>query len=220
MKGLFVMPLQNRVDPFGDIHATAARGLFTGNRGVIHDPATKTLLKRRWTTKAWIICDCAYRGRRREVMGRNAPSGGAGWTELFFLDEVTALAAGHRPCFLCRREAAKGYASAFGAAFGVVKPTVQTMDARLHAERWASTSAQRIAEMTERLVLPDGAMVADGAHAHALRKGRALRWSFEGYGDDVDLSSLDHGKLRVLTPATTVAVLSAGYAPVWHASAR
>ena len=97
------MPLQNRVDPFGAIHAVDARGLFTGNRGIIHDPATKTLLKRRWTTKAWIICTCEYKGRRREVMGRNGPNGGACWTELFFLDEVTALAAGHRPCFTCRR---------------------------------------------------------------------------------------------------------------------
>jgi hypothetical protein len=132
------MPLQNRVDPFGDIQAVDARGMFTGNRGIIHDPATKTLLRRRWTTKAWIICTCEYKGRRREVMGRNGPNGGAGWTELFFLDEVTALAAGHRPCFTCRREAAKAYAAAFGEAFGFEKPTVQVMDARLHAERLAS----------------------------------------------------------------------------------
>ena len=86
------MPLQNRIDPFGDIHAVAARGMFTGNRGVIHDPMTCSLLKRRWTTKAWIICLWEFRDRRRQVMGRNSPSGHAGWTELFFLDEVTALA--------------------------------------------------------------------------------------------------------------------------------
>jgi hypothetical protein len=88
------MPLQNRVTPFGDIVAIAQRGLFTGNRGIIHDPATKTLLKKRWATKAWLICVCDYKGRRREVMG------GRSWTELFFLDEAVALAAGHRPCFL------------------------------------------------------------------------------------------------------------------------
>ena len=107
------MPLQNRVDPFGDIHAVDARGLFTGNRGIIHDPETKTLLRKRWTTKAWIICSCEYKGVRREPMGRNGPNGKAGWTELFFLDEVTALAAGHRPCFLCRREQAKEFAACF-----------------------------------------------------------------------------------------------------------
>ncbi len=89
------MPLQNRVTPFGDIVAIAQRGLFTGNRGIIHDPATKTLLKKRWSSKAWLICSCDYRNRRREVMG------GRSWTELFFLDEAVALAAGHRPCFAC-----------------------------------------------------------------------------------------------------------------------
>jgi hypothetical protein len=91
------MPLQNRVTPFGEIVAIVQRGLFTGNRGIIHDPATRTLLRRRWTTRAWITCVCDFKGRRREVMARRS------WTELFFLDEATALAAGHRPCFYCRR---------------------------------------------------------------------------------------------------------------------
>src|SRR5260370_38849235 len=85
------MPLQNRVTPTGDIIATPHRGLFTGNRGIIHDPATKTLT-RRWASQAWLTCACEFRGWRRKVMG------GRSWTELFFLDEATALAAGHRPC--------------------------------------------------------------------------------------------------------------------------
>jgi len=84
-------PLQNRVTPFGDIVAIPQRGTFIGNRGIIHDPATKTLLGRRWTTKAWLVCVLHYKGRRREVMKRRS------WTELFFLDEAIALAAGHRP---------------------------------------------------------------------------------------------------------------------------
>src|SRR5258706_15078008 len=88
------MPLQNRVTPFGDIVAIPQRGMFTGNRGIIHDPATKTLLNKRWASKAWLVCACDYQGRRREVMG------GRSWTELFFLDEAVALAAGHRPLFL------------------------------------------------------------------------------------------------------------------------
>ena len=86
-------PLQNRVTPFGDVVAISQRGLFIGNRGIIHDPATKTLLGRRWTTKAWLVCVLDYKGRHREVMG------GRTWTELFFRDEAVALAAGHRPCF-------------------------------------------------------------------------------------------------------------------------
>jgi hypothetical protein len=224
------MPLQNRVDPFGDIHAVDARGMFTGNRGIIHDPATKTLLGRRWATKAWITCTCEYKGRRREPMGRNGPNGGAGWTELFFLDEVTALAAGHRPCFTCRREAAKAYAAAFGEAFGVTKPTVQMMDARLHEERLVSTKRRSSIpapsssglRMTAETVaaLPNGSMIHDGKTAYALRKGRASRWSFGGYGDAINLSSLDPEMLNCLTPATSVAVIAAGFTPVWHPSAQ
>jgi hypothetical protein len=220
------MPLQNRVDPFGDIHAVDARGMFTGNRGIIHDPATKTLLRKRWTTKAWIICTCEYKGVRREPMGRNGPNGNAGWTELFFLDEVTALAAGHRPCFTCRREQAKEFADGFSRAFDVAKPTVQMMDARLHEERLASARGHRTpapsssgSRMTGRSVLPDGTMISDGSTAYALRGGLALPWSFRGYGAPLELSSLDMERLRVLTPATTIAVLAAGYAPVWHPSA-
>src|SRR5215469_6053017 len=95
------LPLQNRVTPFGAVVAIPQRGLFTGNRGIIHDPATKMLLSRRWATKAWLICVLDYKGRRRTAMG------GRTWTELFFLDEAVALAAGHRPCFCCRRQRAE-----------------------------------------------------------------------------------------------------------------
>ena len=96
-------PLQNRVTPFGDVVAIPQRGLYIGNRGIIHDPATKMLLGRRWTTKAWLVCVLDYKGRRRELMG------GRSWTELFFLDEAVALAAGHRPCFFCRRADAQHF---------------------------------------------------------------------------------------------------------------
>src|SRR6202046_3968075 len=110
------MPLQTRVTPFGEIVAIPQRGMFTGNRGIIHDPATRTLLKRRWTSRAWLICACDYKGVRRTVMG------GRSWTELFFLDEAIALAAGHRPCFLCRRQAAEAFRSAWAVAAEMGKP--------------------------------------------------------------------------------------------------
>jgi hypothetical protein len=221
------MPLQNRVDPFGDIHAVSARGMFTGNRGIIHDPATRTLLGRRWTTKAWIICTCEYKGRRRVPMGLNGRNGRAGWTELFFLDEVTALAAGHRPCFTCRREAAKGYAAAVGEAFSVTKPTVQMIDARLHRERLASAGGQQQQTLGTRprmtvealTGLPEGTMISDGEQAYALRDRKALRWSFEGYGEGVSHSAFSQKEIAVITPETTVAVLRQGYKPVWHPSA-
>src|SRR6202047_1500880 len=111
------MHLKNRVTPFGDIVAIAQRGLFTGNRGIIHDPATKSLLKKRWATKTWLICSCEYKGRRREVMG------GRSWTELFFLNESVALAAGHRPCFTCQRKAAEAFRVAWATAMKTKAPS-------------------------------------------------------------------------------------------------
>lgn len=213
------MPLENRVDPFGTIHAVAARGMFTGNRGVIHDPETGTLTARRWTTKAWIVCALDFRGRRREPMGRNAPSGGAGWTGLYFLDEVTALAAGHRPCFFCRRERAKDYAGFFADAFAVSAPRAAEIDARLHAERPAAGAVTACIARTGLAALPDATMVALGDVAYAVRAGRLLEWSFGGYGGGFPVGRAPAGDWRRLTPAATVAVLAAGYRPAWHGSA-
>lgn len=211
------MPLQNRVDPFGHIHAVAARGMFTGNRGVIHDPETKTLLRRRWTTKAWIVCALVHpRGKSRDVFGSNAPGGGAGWTELFFLDEVTAFAAGHRPCFYCRRERAQDFALRFGEAFGVTRPKVAEIDGRLHTERLAS--GRQPHQLSEREVrsLPDGAMIALGSKPFAVRRGALLPWSFAGYGDPMPACRSLPAPAVLLTPLTSIAVLRAGYRPVWH----
>jgi hypothetical protein len=217
------MPLQNRVDPFGAIHATPERGLFTGNRGIIHDPETRTLLKKRWALPAWIICVCRFRDVRREPMGRNRQSNGelggkAGWTELFFLDEVTALAAGHRPCFFCRRERATDFVARFGEAFDVAEPRAPMVDKRLHKERLASGGRPLAVTAPELGGLPDGAMIADGDTAYALRFGKAFRWSFAGYASPIAFDRLAGRPLRLLTPATTIAVLRRGFAPVWHPS--
>ena len=122
-------PLQNRVTPTGEIIATPDRGLFTGNRGIIHDPKTKTLLTRRWASPAWLTCVCEFRGRRREVMG------GRSWTELFFLDEATAFAAGHRPCFFCRRDDAVRFRAAWEEGNRVKGVRARDIDAVLHRER-------------------------------------------------------------------------------------
>src|SRR3954452_23433953 len=122
------MPLQNRVTPSGEIVAAPQRGLFTGNRGIIHDPMTKTRLKRRWSSNAWITCVCEFRGRRRDVMARRS------WTELFFLDEATAVAAGHRPSFYCRRDDANAFRAAWERGNGVSGVRAAEMDAVLHRE--------------------------------------------------------------------------------------
>ncbi|HLW90790.1 MAG TPA: hypothetical protein VKS78_05750, partial [Roseiarcus sp.] len=121
-------PLQNRVDPFGELVAMAARGALMGNRGGKFHRPDKTLGRRRWASRQWICCVCSFKGRRRDVWG-------AGYTELFFLDESTALAAGHRPCFECRRAEAEAFRAAFDERGWISAPA---MDEILHAERQIS----------------------------------------------------------------------------------
>lgn len=212
------MALQNRVDPFAEIHAVAARGLFTGNRGIIHDPETRSLVKRRWSSKAWLICVCAFGERRRDVMGRNGPGARAGWTELFFLDEVTALAAGHRPCFFCRRSDAKSFAAAFAKGQGRPALSAPQMDARLHSQRRASGGPAEPLEPDMLSSLPNGTMVERSGHPFALRNGTLLPWGFSGYGAPQSLPA-GEGSFTLITPPATVAALRHGYRPVWHTSA-
>jgi len=203
------MPLQNRVTPTGEIIATPHRGLFTGNRGIIHDPATKTLLKRRWSSPAWITCLCEFRGRWREVMG------GRSWTELFFLDEATSFAAGHRPCFYCRRDDAKRFRAAWEAGNGLSGVRAKEMDATLHRER-LDRGRKRLHPLPMPLAkLPDGAMVQQDGESFLIARGRALTWSPAGYGETE--SALADAML--LTPPSTLRALAAGYRPVLHPSA-
>lgn len=214
------MPLQNRVDPFGKIVTVDARGMFTGNRGIIHDPSTKTLLKKRWSTRAWIVCVCDFRGRRRNVMGaHNNPSGGVGWTELFFHDEVTALAAGHRPCFFCRRERAKDFMVHFATISGIARPKVADIDKRLHVERLAAGGRPIVISEKELRILPPGAMVALSDQAFAINAEKLLPWSFGGYGTPIAFADRPDFPILLLTPQTTVEILRAGYVPEWHATA-
>lgn len=203
------MPLQNRVTPFGDIVAIPQRGMFLGNRGIIHDPATKTLLRKRWSSKAWIICTCSYKGHWREVMAAQS------WTELFFLDEAIALAAGHRPCFACRREAAEAFRAAWSAANGIRDVRAPAMDHVLHRER-VQGGQKRIHPLNTRIEkLPYGAVVASGAEAFTLVRGLAFRWTVAEYAAPVKLENVD----GLLTPPSTLAAMEAGYSPVLHPSA-
>ncbi|MGE0210805.1 MAG: hypothetical protein AB7S41_03840 [Parvibaculaceae bacterium] len=198
------MPLRNRVDPFGDILAVGERGTMMGNRGGrIHDPASKRIL-RRWTSKAWICCLLHYKDQHHEPMGK-------GYTSLFFLDEVTALAAGHRPCFYCRRRDAKDFLSRLG---GDIR--APAFDRIAHSDRLDGKHRKRTfrARIDE---LPDGAMVALKGRPHAVGSNLLLPWSFSGYGAPVPKGGM--GEIEVLTPRVFVAILAAGYRPGWHASA-
>jgi hypothetical protein len=202
------MPLQNRVLPTGEIVAISERGLFTGNRGIIHDPATKTLLKRRWSSHAWLTCVLEFRDRSRQVMGARS------WTELFFLDEATALAAGHRPCFYCRREDAMRFRAAWEKGNRVSKVLASEMDAALHRERFASAKKLHPLPMgIEKL--PDGAMVRSGEESFVIVQGRALLWSPSGYRKVKG----DIGDTKLLTPPSTLRALTAGYRVAVHPSA-
>ncbi|MCP1843466.1 hypothetical protein ACVIHI_003616 [Bradyrhizobium sp. USDA 4524] len=202
------MPLQNRVTPTGDIVATDHRGTFTGNRGIIHDPATRTLLNKRWSSPAWLTCVCEFRGRRRKVMSRQS------WTELFFLDEATAFAAGHRPCFYCRRDDAKRFRSCWEQGNGVSDLSAKAMDAVLHAER-LDRGKKRLHPVSTRLRdLPDGTMLQASGDSYLVADGATLRWSFAGYSRaDVPEPAM------LLTPPSTLRAFQAGYRPVLHPSA-
>lgn len=202
--------LQNRVTPFGNIIADKSRGLYTGNRGIIHFSDTKQLHpSRRWTSKAWIYCLCDFKGRKREVFGSNGPNGSAGWTNLFFLDEATALAAGHRPCFYCQRERAKEFQEAFARGNNLAPQKAPQIDALLHEQRLDGKSKQLHAVDGDWRELPDGAMVAHDKKAFLVRNKTLLEWMPSGYRSRSPVS--EHTLLKLVTPPASVAAMRAGY---------
>jgi len=198
------MPLQNRASPFGELVATPARGTMMGNRGGKFHRDDRTLGKRRWSSRHWICCDLHYKNAKHEAMG-------AFYTSLFFLDEVTALSAGHRPCFFCRRKEAQHFLS-------LAEPplTADAADRILHEQRHAS---RRHAASQECFVadLPGGAMVAIDGAPYAVRGRHLLRWSFEGYAGTLPRKSVTRAEL--ITPPLFVGILQRGYQPRWHDSA-
>ena len=204
------MPFQNRVNPWGDIVADPARGMFFGNRGGrIHTPS-QHLTKRRWASRAWICCVLQFKNRQRQIMSPNS------YTELFFLDEVTALAAGHRPCFECRRQDALAFLNAYANAAGLAeRPSAPGFDRVVHDHR-LDGKTKRLTEMPA-ADLPDGTMVAAEGAAWAVRGTSLLRWSFGGYTQSVERPV--RAVLQVITPHPMVEALRLGYNPVFHPSA-
>lgn len=202
------MPHRNRVTPTGEIEATPARGLLTGNRGVLHD-AEQRLGAARWRHPHWIACALSYKDWRRPIM---APGR---WTELFFLDEAVALAAGHRPCALCRRADFKRFRDAWEAAFGA-RAKVPEIDATLHRARVEPRSRRQVTHRAALEALPDAAFVRCDGEPHLVLGARLLRWRHGGYDEGRRRPA---GAIEVLTPAPLVAVLRAGYRPLLHPSA-
>jgi hypothetical protein len=202
------MPLQNRVSPFGELLAVPARGTLFGNRGGRFHTDAKTLMARRWASRRWICCVLDFKGRHHDVWGRR-------YTALFFLDEPTALAAGHRPCFECRRKDAEAFAERWRAARSLsARPMADAMDGVLHDERLRGRDKRLHRRAID--ALPDGAFIALDGEAFAVRGEALLRWTPQGYDTR---RARPHGvDVDVLTPPAILAVLSAGFRPRWHAS--
>jgi hypothetical protein len=210
------MPLQNRVTPEGEIIATPHRGLMLGNRGGAFHREDRTLGARRWASKRWIACRLEFKGRRRP--GMMMPNR---YTELFFLDEATALAAGHRPCFECRRAHAEQFAFLWARVHGWPAPArANDMDRVLHGER-VGARGRKNTYTAPLAALPEGTFVrvatAGAELPHLLAGERLFPWSPAGYGAAQPFSDRE---VAVLTPPAIVAVLRTGYRPMLHPSAR
>jgi hypothetical protein len=203
------MPLQNRVDPFGELHAAPDRGLFMGNRGGCFHREEQTLKHRHWTRKRRIICVLIFKDRERALMQPGL------YTELFFLDEATALAAGHRPCFDCRRAEASAFRDGLITIGHLqVDETIDKPDAIAAGEIQPVLSGARPREAVTPSSLPGGAMYATGGGACLKHDGAARAWSFKVYGARQPL----HASGERPTPHITCEALRAGYRPLLHPS--
>ena len=204
-----VLTLQNRVDPFALLHAVPERGLFMGNRGGCFHRDDQTLKDRRWASQQWIICVLSFKDRRRALMQPGL------YTELFFLDEATALAAGHRPCFECRRPEAKAVRD------GLVRTghleagdRIGALDAKAAGEIQDVLTRKSEREIVWPVSLPAGAFYAADGRAWLKHQGSARAWSFAGYGRPESL----HAAGERLTPRISCEALRAGYQPILHDS--
>jgi hypothetical protein len=197
------MPLQNRVTPLGDLVADAARGLVYGNRGCLHDAAGR--IRRRYAGRRWIACRLQFRGWHRHPLlqpGR--------FTELFFLDEATAFAAGHRPCALCRREDYDRF-SAIWQELHAGQIGADAMDAQLHAERVAPGTRGQLHHAAALGDLPDGSFVLRDGAPWLVLGAQLLRWTPAGYVEP--RARPEGGRVVLITPPSLVGVLRAGWQP-------
>jgi len=207
------VPLRNRVDPYGDLQAVADRGLLTGNRGCLVDDHGSIV--RRQQVRRWITCLTEFRGWRHPLAAPRR------WTPVFFLDEAVALAAGHRPCAFCRRDAYRAFGAAVVEADGTaVVPSADDLDRRLHDERrtvrGVGGARRRVLWPATLDELPDATVVVDDGAPALLLEGRLLPFGFAGWGP---ARSPTAPSVMVLTPATSVAALRQGFQPILHPSA-
>ncbi|HET6866183.1 MAG TPA: hypothetical protein VFH80_09675 [Solirubrobacteraceae bacterium] len=205
------MPLRNRVTPLGELVATPERGLVYGNRGCLHDEQGE--IRRRYATQRWIACRLSFRGRRRSPL--MAPGR---FTELFFLDEATALAAGHRPCAECRRSDYTRFCDLW-LTLHPGQIGADAIDAQLHGERIAAGTRERLLHESPYSKLPDGAFVLEAGRPQLVLARQLLAWSPGGYLDRHRRPS--NGRATVITPPSLMAILRSGWCssvPLLHPS--
>jgi hypothetical protein len=207
------MPLRNRVTPFSELVADPARGLVYGNRGCLHDARGE--IRRRYAVRRWIACRLEFRGWTRSPLLQPGK-----FTELFFLDEATAFAAGHRPCALCRRE---DYVR-FGEIWSELHPGrvgADRIDEQLHVERMAPGGKERRLRRARLADLPNGAFVLESGVPWLVLGSELLRWTPAGYSERRSRTPSEN--VTLITPPSLVGVLRVGWEPVvplFHPSAR
>lgn len=207
------MPLQNRVTPSGQLEAVSARGAWLGNRGILHDENKRIVAP--WRHKAWVNCRLDFPGRHRAVFSPNS------YSELFFLDEATAFSAGHRPCAECRRDRFDAFKAAWCAANGEAagtKMSIKVIDKVLHSER-AIRGGGKVTYLEAFHSIPPGTFVDLEGVAHLFWQGQLYPWSHHGYGQPRAALPAST-EVRVLTPASIVAMFRHGFRPQVHESVR
>jgi hypothetical protein len=207
------MPLRNRVTPRSELIADPARGLVYGNRGCLHDQHGR--IRRRYDGRRWIACRLQFKGWHREPLlqpGR--------FTELFFLDEATAMAAGHRPCALCRRQDYDRFVGIWR-ELHPGQAGADAMDEQLHGERVEPRTRDQRLHDAALAELPDGAFVLHDGEPHLVLGSALLPWTASGYGDAVQRAA--RRQVELVTPPSLVSVLRTGWrggVPLLHPSAR
>lgn len=202
------MPLQNRVDPFGDLKSVDEKGALLGNRGILHDD--KKHIKKLWAHKNWVTCKLEFKGIKRSVFSPNH------YSELFFLDEATSFSAGHRPCAHCRNDRYNEFKSYWRSMIGGNDVSAPNIDKQLHSDR-LDLKKDKAVFSCALVDVPEGAFISIDGNAYLLWSNALYLWSFNGYTKssiERDLSTL----VDVLTPRSIVELYKLGFKPEVHAS--
>ncbi|MDE2420453.1 MAG: hypothetical protein KGO49_04630 [Gammaproteobacteria bacterium] len=206
------MPLQNRIDPWGQLNADIARGSWMGNRGILHDEKKEIVAP--WRHKSWVTCRLSFQSYKREIFSQN------NYSELFFLDEATAFSAGHRPCAECRRDRFNEFKLAWCKAnpdrISSNLVSIKEIDTQLHIDR-ATLGKQKNTYRARFQDLPEGTFIDIEGKAHLLWNKHLYLWSFSGY-TKISLIIKPSTEVTVLTPHSIINMLHQGFTPQVHES--